>query len=81
MAMICPPRMFRTQPQMIAVCQSCEVPTPWRCLECGIPVCARCQVSMYAMCQQCRSRYCGEINILGKRADAFIRAEFDRMFV
>lgn len=73
--------MFRTRPMEALACHACSRPTPWSCFQCGTPTCATCQVSMYAMCQTCRTAYHGQINVLGKQADAFIRAEFERMFV
>lgn len=72
---------YRTRPMQTMSCHACMQPTPWTCHQCGQAVCARCQVSMYAMCQPCRSAYHGEINLLGKRADLAITAEFERMFM
>jgi hypothetical protein len=71
------PRTYRTQ--MLAMpCLTCRHMTPWKCSSCARPVCATCQVSYYAMCQQCRDAYRGPIHELGKRSDAFIRAELDQ---
>lgn len=61
-------------------CKECSELTMYRCMECLKAVCTMCSFSMHAMCQTCREAYTGPIWQLGKRADAYIRAELDQIF-
>lgn len=62
-------------------CQGCGQVTIWHCMECHQPTCVSCSYSQFAMCQPCKAAYHGPIWQLGKRADAYIRAEFHNAFV
>ncbi len=50
-------------------------------MTCAQSTCPHCTFSMTAQCHSCRNAYSGEVWQLGKQADVYIKAEFDRIFV
>lgn len=69
--------IIRQEPQ---VCHACTKPTIYACMTCARPTCTLCSFSMTAQCQDCRAAYHGPVWELGKQADSYTYAEFDRIF-
>ncbi len=69
--------IIRQEPQS---CHACAHPTIFACMTCARPTCTPCSFSMTAQCKDCRASYHGPIHELGKQADRYMWAEFDRIF-
>jgi hypothetical protein len=61
-------------------CKECQEPTLYLCMTCHESICVMCSFTMTAQCPACRAAYHGEVWVIGKQADAYVRAELDRIF-